>query len=385
MPQTHRNNGLDTLRALAITLVFMYHYQVFVSGRPTFGWGSTVGWVGVDLFFVLSGYLIGNQLFSGLARGEKLSLKAFYARRFLRTLPNFYAVLALFFLFPTVMGGNPPPPLWRFLTFTQNLWLTPGTAFSHAWSLCIEEQFYVLLPLAVVLATAWRGSIRWAWVALGGFIASGIALRSWLWLHYGREADGAIDGYYPNIYYSSFCRFDEFLPGVAVALLKNFHRGAWARLTRHGHATLLAGAAAVAVLFTLIVQTYEIDGYGYGYFMTGFGYSLNAMAFAVLVVAASSPDSWLYRVRLPGAAQLAAWSYAIYLTHKPIAQILRRTLKPYALSQPLLVLTITAACLLGGWLLYRLVETPFMRFRDRRFPSNFLSGGPSVQAGPAVA
>jgi peptidoglycan/LPS O-acetylase OafA/YrhL len=385
MPQTHRNNGLDTLRALAITLVFMYHYQVFVSGQPTFGWGSTVGWVGVDLFFVLSGYLIGNQLFSGLAHGQKLSLKAFYARRFLRTLPNFYVVLALFFLFPTVMGGNPPPPLWRFLTFTQNLWLTPGTAFSHAWSLCIEEQFYVLLPLAVVLVTAWRGSIRWAWAALGGFIVAAVALRSWLWLHYGREADGAIDGYYPNVYYSSFCRFDEFLPGVAVALLKNFHREAWARLLRHGHATLLAGTAAVAVMFTLIVQVYEIDGYGYGYFMTGFGYSLNAMAFAVLVVAALSPDSWLYRIRLPGAAQLAAWSYAIYLTHKPIAQILRRTLKPYALSQPVLVLTIIAACLLGGWLLYRLVETPFMRFRDRRFPSNFPAGGPSLQSGAAVA
>jgi peptidoglycan/LPS O-acetylase OafA/YrhL len=384
MPQTHRNNGLDTLRALAITLVFMYHYQVFVSGQPTFGWASTVGWTGVDLFFVLSGYLIGNQLLSGLARGQKLSLKAFYARRFLRTLPNFYVVLALFFLFPAAMGGNPPPPLWRFLSFTQNLWLTPGTAFSHAWSLCVEEQFYLLLPLAVVLGAAWRGSIRWAWAAMGVFIAGSIALRSWLWLRYGREADGAIAGYYPNVYYSSFCRFDEFLPGVAVALLKNFHRDAWHRLLRHGHAMLLAGVAAVAVMFTLVVQAYEIDGYGYGYFMTGFGYSLVAMAFALLVVAAQCPDSWLYRVRVPGAAQLALWSYAIYLTHKPIAQILRRTLKPYALSQPVLVIVITLACLAGGWLLYRVVETPFMRLRDRRFPSSFASPELPLRAGAAA-
>ena len=60
--QGPRLAGLDTLRALAIALVFMHHYQVFVSGQPTFGWASTGGWVGVDLFFVLSGFLIGSLL-----------------------------------------------------------------------------------------------------------------------------------------------------------------------------------------------------------------------------------------------------------------------------------------------------------------------------------
>ena len=146
-----RANGLDTLRAGAITLVFMYHYMAFASGTPTFGWGSVVGWTGVDLFFVLSGYLIANQIFAGLARGATLSLGSFYARRALRTLPVFWLVLALYFLFPGVMGGNPPPPLWRFLTFTQNIGLHSGTAFSHAWSLCIEEQFYLVLPLALAI------------------------------------------------------------------------------------------------------------------------------------------------------------------------------------------------------------------------------------------
>ena len=149
-PAKSRNPGLDTLRAGAIALVFMYHYMVFVSGHRTFGWLSEVGWVGVDLFFVLSGYLIANQLFAGMARGQALSLPRFYARRAFRTLPVFWLVLAAFALFPAAMGGRPPPPWWRFLTFTQNIGLQPGTAFSHAWSLCIEEQFYLLLPLAVL-------------------------------------------------------------------------------------------------------------------------------------------------------------------------------------------------------------------------------------------
>jgi peptidoglycan/LPS O-acetylase OafA/YrhL len=76
MPSTSqrisRNHGLDTLRSAAIIFVFMYHYQVFVSHRATFGWASQIGWIGVDLFFVLSGYLIGNQIFAGLARGQTI-------------------------------------------------------------------------------------------------------------------------------------------------------------------------------------------------------------------------------------------------------------------------------------------------------------------------
>ena len=72
IPTPPRQAGLDTLRALAIGLVFLYHYQVFVSHAPTFGWLGNVGWTGVDLFFVLSVYLIGQQVFSGIARGQQL-------------------------------------------------------------------------------------------------------------------------------------------------------------------------------------------------------------------------------------------------------------------------------------------------------------------------
>lgn len=383
--RSHRNNGLDTLRAAAITLVFMYHYMCFVSGEATFGWASTIGWVGVDLFFVLSGYLISNQIFGGIVRGQPLSLKNFYARRFLRTLPNFYVVLGLYFLLPALMGGSAPPPLWRFLTFTQNLWLQPGTAFSHAWSLCIEEQFYLLLPAVVIVAARYGKSVRLAWTALALLMLAGIALRSLLWLRYGREVDGAIGGYYPNVYYSSFCRFDEFLPGIAVALLKSFHPEAWRKILRRGQMLLLAGAAATALMFYLAINYYMIKGYGYGYFMTGFGYSLLALAFAVLVTAALSPASYLHRWRIPGAAQLAAWSYAIYLVHKPLAMIAHKMLRGAgldALAEATLIIVLSIA---GGWLLYLLVETPFMKLRDARYPHNYADGDARSLAAKAAA
>ncbi|WP_061534393.1 acyltransferase family protein [Collimonas arenae] len=368
-----RIHGLDTLRSIAIVLVFMYHYMCFVSHEATFGWASVTGWVGVDLFFVLSGYLIGNQLFAGLASGRALSLPSFYARRLLRTLPNYYVVLAFYFLFPVVMGGNSPPALWRFLTFTQNYQLTPGTAFSHAWSLCIEEQFYLLLPAVVLLAARFGKSIRLAWMLLGGLMLAGVVLRSVLWIKYGRIADGAIGNYYPNVYYSTFCRGDEFLPGVALALLKNFHRDQWERLMRHGQAILVAGLVAAALLAWLIVNFYFIENYGYGYFMSGFGYSLIALCFGALVLAALSPASLLHRVRVPGASHLALWSYAIYLSHKPLATIIATQLAPFGIAPGSVtaILIISAAALLVGWVMYNLVERPFMRLRDRRFPSNF--------------
>jgi peptidoglycan/LPS O-acetylase OafA/YrhL len=387
-PSGNRLDGLDTLRASAIVLVFLYHYMVVVSHEPTFGFFSRIGWVGVDLFFVLSGYLIGNQLFGGVARGGRLSPGAFYARRFLRTLPAYYVVLALYFLFPVVMGGKPPPPLWTFLTFTQNYNLHPGTAFSHAWSLCIEEQFYLLLPLVVMLALRLGGPVRRGWWLLGALMLAAICTRSLLWLQYGREA--VSDGYQPHVYYSSFCRFDELLPGVAVAMLKNFHGVAWQRLMAHGRSLFAGAVAACAAVLFAMDRWYWIDGYGFGFWMTSVGYTLLACSFALLTLAALSPSSPLHRRRVPGAAALAAWSYSIYLSHKALAVIVQRALEGFGIEggSAVAAATITLACVAGGWLLYRGVERPFLRWRDRRVPSSFTGRGdmsPAPVDSPAPA
>jgi peptidoglycan/LPS O-acetylase OafA/YrhL len=380
--QGQRLAGLDTLRALAIALVFAHHYQVFISGRATFGWASTVGWVGVDLFFVLSGYLIADQLLAGLVRGQRLSLRAFYTRRALRTLPVFWVVLAAYFLWPAVMGGRTPPALWRFLSFTQNIGLPPGTAFSHAWSLCVEEQFYLVLPL-VLLAGLRFGFTRWhGWALLVGLTLAGMATRAWLWGQYGLEADDAVAGYHPHLYYATIARADEFLPGVAVALLQHAHPAQWQRLMQRGQALLVLGLLACAALLAALLKFYYIDGYGYGFAMTTFGYSFNAMAFALLVMAALSPHSALARWRVPGARQLALWSYSIYLSHKAVGHIVKQWMAPVAPDSGWLLLAVVVASLAVGWALHRAVETPFMRLRQRWAPTNFPASDP---ARPALA
>ena len=370
-----RNPGLDTLRACAIALVFMYHYGLFVDGPNPFGALAWIGWTGVDLFFVLSGYLISNQLFAGWAQGRDFSVARFYARRAFRTLPIFWLVLAAYAAFPHAMGGKPPLPWWRFLTFTQNIGLQPGTAFSHAWSLCVEEQFYLVLPL-VLAAAAWLVRRRVAltrahgWALMGTLVAVGVVARGVLWQRYGREADGHIDGYMPWIYYATLCRFDEFIPGIAVAMLKNFHRPAWDLLMARGGLLTALGAAAVSTMLASAYLFYD-NGRGWGFFMTAFGYSLIAMAFAILVAAALSPAARVLRWRIPGADRLALWSYSIYLSHKPLAYFIAQQLKPLGVSDGARLAIIAVACIAMGGLLYKLVEAPFMALRDRLVPSNF--------------
>ena len=354
---TSRLRGLDLLRAAAILLVLMSHYTGFVSHAPTFGVVGKVGWAGVDLFFVLSGYLIGNQLLAPAARGEALSMKTFFIRRLLRTLPNYYVVLAVYWLFPgPPLGGSSMAEPWRFLTFTQNFGLAYGQTFTHSWSLCIEEQFYLLLPL-VVLALARIGfPVRLAWGLLAGGIVAGMATRAAAYALNGHDAFSA------EVYYSSFCRADELLPGVAIALLRNFHPHAFARLQRHANALCAAGLALSVGILTCIHLDWPATSV-----TSTFGFSLLAIGFALLTCAALSPACILNRIDIPGASQLALWSYAVYLVHKPVFMALRPHLERLHVDAdaPLTVVAVMAAGIAGGWVLYRCVETPFMRLRAR--------------------
>jgi peptidoglycan/LPS O-acetylase OafA/YrhL len=358
-----RIHGLDTLRALAVTLVVLHHYTLFVSDAPTFGWVGAMGWAGVDLFFALSGYLIGNQIFAGLRSARGFSLGRFYGRRLLRTLPNFWAVLALYALWPAWRGDTPMLPLWHYLTFTQNIHLEPGTAFSHAWSLCIEEQFYMLLPAVAIAGTAFGqagAQRRWAWYALGLAVAGGMLARATIWLD-GEDATNRLGYYFQTIYYSSWCRADELLAGVALALLKHHAPAGWRRILAHGNVLLAAGTAVTGAAFAWFLD----DRYGFA--QTVAGYPLLALGFALLILAALAPGSLLHRVRVPGAAPLALWSYAVYLTHKSVSILVAQHLARacYGAEAPVTIAACMTASLAAGWLLFAAVETPFMRLRAR--------------------
>lgn len=371
--------GLDTLRALAIALVLMSHYNGFVRHAPGFGAIGNIGWAGVDLFFVLSGYLIGNQLLAPAARGESLDLRIFFARRLLRTLPNYYAVLAVYLMLPdSSIAGKSMASVWRFLTFTQNFGMNYGETFTHSWSLCIEEQFYLVLPLVIITLVGSRRSPRLLWCALVAAIAAGMTARGIAFMD-GKDAFAA------PVYYSSFGRFDELLPGVAIALLKNFHSVGFARMLRFGNALLVAGlASAAAVLYGVMNEAPT------AFLASTFGFSLVAFSFALLTCSALSPSSLLNRLHIPGASSLALWSYAVYLAHKPVFMALSPELQKWGVdtNAPLTIIIVMAIGILSGWLLYILIETPFMELRVRLYPAGGLKArctAPSAGVNGAIS
>src|SRR6202011_3182434 len=170
-----RQPGLDLLRALAVIVVVIYHAGIM--GFPLPGRVHRFGWIGVDLFFFLSGYLIGGQLLAPLASGRTIHLGRFFARRALRILPAYLVVLAIYVFLPSWREYPEMSPWWKFIISAQNIGLHGGTAFSHAWSLAIEDQFYLLLPLALLFVSRWprAGLIIPFFVFIGG-----LALRAFL-------------------------------------------------------------------------------------------------------------------------------------------------------------------------------------------------------------
>lgn len=357
-----RFSGLDHLRALAIVIVFFYHYGMF--GNPA-GLHETLGswgWTGVDLFFVLSGFLIGGQLFATIARGHQISYGEFYFKRSLRILPAWFAVLLLYFTIPQFTERSSLPPLWRFLTFTQNfgLDLKVHGAFSHAWSLCIEEQFYLVLPLFLIVFKTTRRSI---WL-LPILFLSGLAIRSFIWFHILATPDQTAFGtnYYALIYYPTWSRLDGLLAGIAIAALYYFRPAAWQRLTRHGKKIFL-----IALLF--IGGAWLISHGDNQYSMAGaiFGYPAISIAYGALTLAALSPGCFLYRYSAAITRWIATLSYSIYLTHKQLIHLTHQFLQPYGIdkdSYTALFISIVVATL-GGLLLHFAVERPFLRLRDR--------------------
>ncbi|WP_338760746.1 acyltransferase [Massilia sp. METH4] len=363
MSSSPRLDGLDTLRALAIVLVFANHYMSFVTHEDTFGFVSKVGWTGVDLFFTLSGYLIGNQILAALRAGA-FSPGKFAARRLLRTLPNYYVVLALYAFWPPFIDGTRHAPWWQYLTFTLNFDLVPGTRFSHSWSLCVEEQFYFALPLAALAIVRCRRPVALGWLLLAGGVVAGMWFRELGWQEARPPAWGN-GAFYTEVYYATLCRFDELLAGVALAMVRQCHAPLWGRITAFGNWTLAAGILVTAVAWKLFLDDH------FGHAVTVFGYPLLALGFALLVLAALSPGSLLARVRIPGAGSVAIWSYAIYLTHKQLCVVLAKALRPAGIDPagPVGIAILAAASALAGWLLFKLVETPFMLLRERYVPA----------------
>ena len=367
-------HGLDTLRSLAILSVIAFHtWGTFTeTGQGV----ARLGWMGVDLFFVLSGYLIGTQLLRPYLKGERPRFWDFYRRRLYRVLPAYLVVLALYFLWPMWRETPGISPLWQFLTFTENVFVdyAHNQAFSHVWSLCVEEHFYLLLPLIVALMM-WKPSLVKTAGLLGGVVLMGICSRSFILLHTLRPLveRGEYFGvaYIEKIYYPTYTRLDGLLAGVTLALVKGFRPEWWEAVVQRGNSLLFAGTGLVGVAVWLLKDRME-SVYGVPAVGTVIGFPVLSLGLGLVVASAVSSNGLLNTIRVPGAKLIAMLAYSLYLTHKEVLHLDDRYLRAVAEKGGLEFFGVYAATSLAvAGALYLCVERPFMVLRDRRQRQEF--------------
>jgi len=359
----HKLLGLDHLRALAITLVFFYHLRQF--GHPD--WEGKIcgfGWTGVDLFFVLSGFLIAGQLFARIANNKAISLKEFFLKRIFRIIPAYLTIVLLYALFPILRESQPLAPLWRYLTFTLNIWLNRDVCntFTHSWSLCVEEQFYLILPAIIVLCTYFKIGKKAAWIIIILFIA-GFVIRIWSWDTLVKpvlSADGGYNVWLKYIYYPTYTRLDGLLVGVSIAGIFTFYPQVKTRLNNYGNTLLLAGIVVlIGAGFLCSVQS--------TFNASVFGYPLVSLGYGAVVAGAVCPSCILYKFKSKLTAGLATLSYSIYLIHKIMLHVCQMEFSKLGIDKNSnLMMLLGIACSIAGALLLRyIVEKPFLRIRDK--------------------
>jgi peptidoglycan/LPS O-acetylase OafA/YrhL len=359
----HKFHGLDHLRALAISYVFLFHYFILSHGEPD--WlpsFAKFGWSGVDLFFVLSGFLISSQLFIELRDKNTISVSSFFIKRFFRIIPPFLVVLALYFLLPAFPEKEGIPPAWRFLTFTQNfgLDLKNSGAFSHAWSLCVEEHFYLLLPLLLLCIQYTRFRSRSYWLIIILFFL-GSAARTFSFEQFYEpvaQNKGSWVQWYTYIYYPSYNRLDGLLVGVGIAALYVFRPHIWHKISAFGNLFFILSLLILTGAYFLCYEQQTFSS-------SVFGFPLIALGYGCLLIAAISPGCFLFRWKSHITTFIATISYPVYLSHKGLVHMTHEYFKDAHLDQNLLLLISIITCVCGALILHVLVEKPSLALRKR--------------------
>ena len=358
--------GLDTLRALAIVAVMLFHLWLLL---PTSLFpAARFGWMGVDLFFVLSGYLIGLQVLRPYTRGERPSLLEFYRRRIYRILPAYLFVLCLYFTVSGWRESEGISPLWQFLTFTENLFVDYSVhqAFSHVWSLCVEEHFYLVLPL-LVLWMMRKPSFRRTATVLGLVVFFGMAVRAYVLIHTLRPLglDDFPLAYIEDIYYPSYTRLDGLLVGVTLALLQRFRPEWWASAMQRGHLMLMSGVALIGTAVWLFADRFS-SLTGVAAWGTVIGFPVLSLGLGLLVASSVSRNGLLSRFRVPGASLLATLAFSLYLIHKEIVHLDRRFFPVLTAGRDAKAMLVYGiSCVVAAAILHLGVERPFLQLRDR--------------------
>ena len=362
--------GLDGVRAIAVLLVFSVHYMGFFT--------FFAGWIGVLVFFVLSGFLITGILYDN--RDESHRFRNFYVRRTLRIFPLFYFAWLLVLVASLLLHASwhPLQLLWvvylgnyvRFIagnlsmdhifTAHSNLPLEIG----HFWSLAVEEQFYLIWPLVVFWVRTRKTLLR----ICGLTVVAVLLLRIALW---ATVPDSVLS--MELLYRVSFTQCDAFMLGGLMALwMRGPEKDA---LLRHSSKILFIAMAALVVAYVANNGFHARNLLDTSAWMSTYGFTLVDCAAAGLILCALRPDSPVFRVTTSWPLRIVGrYSYGIYVYHVLLMPFLHTYVLPVnaaapklayrlhlALSTSIDLLIVVAVSALS----YHVVELPFLAMKDR--------------------
>ena len=336
----NRNINLDVLRGVAILMVLVHHFGKYPAG-----------WVGVDLFFVLSGFLISGLLFSEWQRSGTIDIRRFYIRRAFKIWPVFLLYIGVTEIIGIHFGNPNLSGLLSELCFVQN-YFPLSRLWGHLWSLAVEEHFYVILPVLLYALSFSR--FRYLPACFAGVATTCLLLR--FIAGWRVSAEYRFDIYY----YPTHLRIDSLFFGVLLGWLRFLHPDHFARIARSRLLFLPMGmAAATSVLFAMRSPI-----------MHTIGYTVLYVGFGALV-------TWMIDLRALALLQLIArvgkHSYSIYVCHQLFA---------YAIPQSWGNLPLYLTVSLGvGMLISHAIELPVLALRNRLFPSMATPIGTGSQIG----
>ena len=345
---SHRDD-IDGLRAVAVLLVVLFH-----TGVATF----SGAYIGVDIFFVISGYLLTGIILREMAR-DSFSLRIFYERRIRRIVPALLAMLlvcsaaACFLLLPQDLVRFAHSLFSALLSFSNIYFWTQAGYFKpshakvllHTWSLGVEEQFYLFLPLTLLALRRRRAFLMWGLI---GLALASLFMAEWLVLK--REMEAA--------FYMPFSRAWELLVGSLIAF--DFSPLPKNRLWRE----LLAAAGAMSIAAAVLLFSPTTPFPGISALLPCIGTAL------LLVTGERGSTICSNLLSLPPLVFVGLISYSVYLWHWPIITFAKMGGIPGLTDKGLLQkLGVLFASLLCGWLSWRFVEQPFRERRAGTIPS----------------
>jgi peptidoglycan/LPS O-acetylase OafA/YrhL len=346
---------LDLFRCVAITLVVLGHGVYLIDADLAVGLGALLGMLGVDLFFVLSGYLMASLTVTPVSTGG-FEIGRFLLRRWIRTVPLYLLFLALnaaFYSGSEVQGQGD----WRYLAFLQSLVTPHPHFFPEAWSLVVEEWFYLLVAIGACAAARAR-SLRLFNAFVLGIAALSIAARA------------------GNVYLGNEMEWAEGYRKIAIFRLDSLAAGALAYPVAQAMRNLALRrrliALCISVLLLVSLALIYSEGKPANVVIVMYPTCLSAAAAMTLALAVAVAEGRIGDrfARLAHAG--ASWSYAMYLSNFPLLVVFA------AVATALHVSGLAAYGALGaylctvcavGCLVHRMFERPLLSWRDRRWAS----------------